>query len=238
MSVSTWFTAASTAVALALAAPGAFAQQEQQEEVQQEAEELQQEAEQAAQGAEQEGEQAAQQAAGQAAEGAEVEAEQAEQQAEEAEQQAEQAQQEQQQQQAGGGQEPVEEVAEQTQPSGTLLSSNLRDTPVQNPEGENLADVDDLVIDQDGQVTHVVLGFGGFLGLGTKQVAVPWDRFEVSPEGNLQIAYTAEELEAAPEFQTAEEAQMEQEQRAMEAQPPAGGAGGATAPAPTAPQQQ
>src|SRR5262245_58157239 len=46
---------------------------------------------------------------------------------------------------------------------------------VENPQGQNLGDVKDVVIDRaSGRIVDAVVSFGGFLGMGDKLVAVPW----------------------------------------------------------------
>lgn len=46
---------------------------------------------------------------------------------------------------------------------------------VENPQGQNLGDVKDIVVDSQGQVRYAVLAYGGFLGMGEKYFAVPWE---------------------------------------------------------------
>ena len=56
-----------------------------------------------------------------------------------------------------------------------LSSSTLTGDSVRNPEGEDLGDIKDLMIDTaSGNVEYAVLSFGGFLGLGDKLFALPW----------------------------------------------------------------
>ncbi len=43
---------------------------------------------------------------------------------------------------------------------------------------EKIGDVDDIILDQQGKVEAVVIGVGGFLGIGEKQVALPFDQVE------------------------------------------------------------
>jgi sporulation protein YlmC with PRC-barrel domain len=46
---------------------------------------------------------------------------------------------------------------------------------VQNPQGQNLGDIKDIVIDRaSGRIAYAVVSFGGFLGMGEKLFAVPW----------------------------------------------------------------
>jgi sporulation protein YlmC with PRC-barrel domain len=54
-------------------------------------------------------------------------------------------------------------------------ASKLIGTDVENPQGENVGEIKDVVMDpQTGQVAYAVLGFGGILGMGEKYFAIPW----------------------------------------------------------------
>jgi hypothetical protein len=79
-----------------------------------------------------------------------------------------------------------------------LTGGNVRDTT-----DASIAEVADLVLTADGQVTDVVLDVGGFLGIGARTVAIPLDRLTVAQqEGGsvtLWVDMTREELEALPE---------------------------------------
>ena len=59
-------------------------------------------------------------------------------------------------------------------------SSQIVGTTVYNDRDERIGTVDDLIVGQDGRISEAVLSVGGFLGLGAKLVAVPYDqvRFE------------------------------------------------------------
>lgn len=111
------------------------------------------------------------------------------------------------------------------QPDGTHLSDGM---VVRTPDGERLADVSRYVFDDQGQITHVVVSFGGFLGFGAKEVMLPWERFETrgGDQPTLVLAITQEELEAMPSFRSAAavEADRLREQQQMQQQtdmPPA-----------------
>ena len=63
--------------------------------------------------------------------------------------------------------------------------------------------VTDLIIDNSGNVTTAVVGVGGFLGAGKKDVAVPFkDLKVVSRDGKdwLVLDKTKEDLKAAPAY--------------------------------------
>ena len=81
---------------------------------------------------------------------------------------------------------------------------------VYNSANESIGDINDLIIDKQGGVAAAVIGVGGFLGMGEKWVAVPFDSISVSQNNDgddvkLVTTETAETLRAAPEFKTLEE---------------------------------
>ena len=52
---------------------------------------------------------------------------------------------------------------------------------MQNAQGEKLGDVKDVVIEPaNGNVTHIVVGVGGVIGVGEKLFAVPYDRIDMA----------------------------------------------------------
>jgi sporulation protein YlmC with PRC-barrel domain len=61
-------------------------------------------------------------------------------------------------------------IAEQ-QP-GQVLGSNLLETVVIDTEGSELGMVEDIIVDQEGRLVAVLVGIGGFLGIGEKVVAI------------------------------------------------------------------
>jgi sporulation protein YlmC with PRC-barrel domain len=80
--------------------------------------------------------------------------------------------------------------------------SNLNSLTVENPEGENLGKIEDLMLDlPTGRVSYAVLSFGGILGIGDKLFAIPWDMLKMDTENNaLVINIDPEMLENAPGF--------------------------------------
>lgn len=85
---------------------------------------------------------------------------------------------------------------------------------------DNIGSVNEVIIDQDGQLKAIVVGVGGFLGLGDRNVALTPDNFDLAWDAEDSTQYyviantTAEELEAAPEFEL--EPAEEQDQAAVE----------------------
>jgi sporulation protein YlmC with PRC-barrel domain len=111
-----------------------------------------------------------------------------------------------------------------------MLASALIGTSVQNPAGESLGDINDVALSEDGQADVIVIGVGGFLGIGEKNVGVPFDMIEPSTDANgnaiLTLNASAEALEAAPTFVTIKELLSQQQ-----AEQPAAPAPRAMAPA-------
>lgn len=86
-----------------------------------------------------------------------------------------------------------------------MLASDLMNQGILGGNNERIGSVDDLLLAQDGQVQAVLVGVGGFLGIGQKTVAIPFDALKRSPESNqLTTSYSRQELEQAPEFVTME----------------------------------
>ena len=86
-----------------------------------------------------------------------------------------------------------------------LVVSKLTGTDVRNSAGENLGDINDVIVDKTGKPTVAIIGVGGFLGIGEKNVGVPFQalEFTVSTETKAQVArldVTKEALKAAPTF--------------------------------------
>jgi sporulation protein YlmC with PRC-barrel domain len=81
---------------------------------------------------------------------------------------------------------------------GRVSIGEITGTEVRNLQDERLGDIDDVVV-TDGQVEHVVLSRGGFLGLGEDYVVVPWERLSATPGLNMFLLDVREEaLERAP----------------------------------------
>ena len=64
-----------------------------------------------------------------------------------------------------------------------LSASSLAGDRVRNTAGENLGKIEEIMIDiPSGRVAYAVLSFGGFLGMGNKLFAVPWNAFTIDEE--------------------------------------------------------
>ena len=84
--------------------------------------------------------------------------------------------------------------------------SKLIGSIVYGPENASIGSINDVLIGNDSQVRAVVIGVGGFLGVGEKNVAVPLNALNITrrPESNaidkIAVSYTKEDLKNAPQF--------------------------------------
>ena len=85
---------------------------------------------------------------------------------------------------------------------GTSLGPILgRD--VKSPKGEDLGRVVDVLADSQGHVRVAIIDFGGFLGVGTRRIAVDWPLLRFNPNArdkSLILNVTREKLQSAPEY--------------------------------------
>ncbi len=94
------------------------------------------------------------------------------------------------------------------------------------PDSDNIGDVNDLIIDNKGAITDAVVGVGGFLGIGEKNVAVPFEKLKVvESNGEIRLIYSAtrQQLEDAPAVDLAQydpAARYSEKQAAMNAAQP------------------
>ncbi|MGD9868889.1 MAG: PRC-barrel domain-containing protein [Hyphomicrobiales bacterium] len=65
-----------------------------------------------------------------------------------------------------------------SQKESDWLANNLIGRSVQNSQGDTLGEINDVVLDEGGQVAAVLIGVGGFLGIGQKNVGIAFDSLE------------------------------------------------------------
>jgi sporulation protein YlmC with PRC-barrel domain len=90
--------------------------------------------------------------------------------------------------------------------------ANYVGQPIVNDKGEKIGDVSDVLFDRSGRITTVVLGVGGFLGLGEKKVALPFEAVtysETNGKREIMVPLTKEALQAAPDFKPTEKTTMD-----------------------------
>jgi putative membrane protein len=90
-----------------------------------------------------------------------------------------------------------------TVPANAVSISTYYNEDVYDTKDNKIGDVNDILLDKDGRVSTVIVGVGGFLGVGEKDVAVPFNALKVSEKGGdryLVIDATKEALEKAPGY--------------------------------------
>ena len=90
-----------------------------------------------------------------------------------------------------------------TGPGPALMGADtLIGDSVVNASEENLGDIKDIMLDmQTGQVAYAVLAFGGFLGIGKKLFAVPWQALHLDTVNKRMVLDVEKErLKSAPGF--------------------------------------
>ena len=88
-----------------------------------------------------------------------------------------------------------------------MRASNLMGANVTNMANETVGEINDLVLDKDGKVVAVVVGVGGFLGIGERQVALDYKSLNIKYDPNamtnagattIQVNATKDSLKNAP----------------------------------------
>jgi len=87
---------------------------------------------------------------------------------------------------------------------GDYRASNLLNASLKNAAGESVGSINDLLLDGSGKITHVIVGVGGFLGIGERDVALKFEQVQLSRDSNNRLSATAsvtkESLKTAPEW--------------------------------------
>jgi sporulation protein YlmC with PRC-barrel domain len=88
-------------------------------------------------------------------------------------------------------------------PSDSWTVTNYYKQSVYDPKQTKIGDVDDVLVDKSGKVTGLVVGVGGFLGAGEKDVIVPFTAVKTEKKNDkwwLTLDQTKDDLKSAPGF--------------------------------------
>jgi len=95
-------------------------------------------------------------------------------------------------------------ISQQT--DSQMLASNLMGKNVQDSAGNKIGSVKDILFDDQGKMAAIVIGVGGFLGIGEKSVAISFDQVMPGKDANGNLIVTAsldkDTINAAPDFMT------------------------------------
>ena len=88
-------------------------------------------------------------------------------------------------------------------PSESWTVTNYYPQSVYDPKESKIGDVDDVLVNKEGRVTGLVIGVGGFLGAGEKDVIVPFTSVKTQKKNDkwwLTLDETKDNLKSAPGF--------------------------------------
>ena len=93
-----------------------------------------------------------------------------------------------------------------------LLVTDVLGRPAVNATDETIGDVNDLVTDKSGKAIAAVIGVGGFLGIGEKDVAIPFEDMKFTRDENnevrIEVDIDKEALTAAPDYQSLDDQEI------------------------------
>jgi sporulation protein YlmC with PRC-barrel domain len=89
-----------------------------------------------------------------------------------------------------------------------FLASKFKGTDVIGADDKKIGDVSDILFDKDGKIEAYVVGVGGFLGIGSKDVALAPSAFQIVPgdkskneSDKLRLSMTKDQLKEAANFE-------------------------------------
>ena len=111
----------------------------------------------------------------------------------------------------------------QAQGTDHWVFSKFKGTDVLGPDNAHIGNVNDMLFDKNGKILGLIVGVGGFLGIGEKSVAIDMSAFQVAPADTgtvgaggggaavgassdptsvkLKVTWTKDQLKNAPDFQ-------------------------------------
>jgi len=108
---------------------------------------------------------------------------------------------------------PTEQQGVPVPPSGppvvTILNSHevegILGQEVRSAANEDMGRIVDVLVDRSGQVRAAIIDFGGFLGVGSRKIAVEWNALHFPPPANktdhIALELTRDQVKSAPEYQ-------------------------------------
>jgi sporulation protein YlmC with PRC-barrel domain len=89
--------------------------------------------------------------------------------------------------------------------TGEMSAEALIGANVKNKQGETVGEIKDLHLNKDGSIKAAVVGVGGFLGMGERNVLIPWSQLEVARDGDadavIRMEASKDSLKSMPEYQ-------------------------------------
>src|SRR5690348_16182010 len=82
----------------------------------------------------------------------------------------------------------------------TIDAKNLVGQSVVDAQGKTLGKVESVLVDTAGKVKYLIVGVGGFLGIGVKDVALRWDDLQTKTGDKLVANVTKDQLTSMPTY--------------------------------------
>jgi hypothetical protein len=73
---------------------------------------------------------------------------------------------------------------------------------VRSVADEDMGRIIDVIVDRGGDARAAVIDFGGFLGVGSRKIAVDWNAIRFDGLNHVTLDMTRDQVKAAPEYQT------------------------------------
>jgi PRC-barrel domain len=94
------------------------------------------------------------------------------------------------------------------EPSVTVLDNRdvqgILGKEVRSATDENMGRIVDIIVDRTGNVRAAVVDFGGFLGVGSRRIAIAWNALRFAANGNkverVTLEWTRDQVREAPEY--------------------------------------
>ncbi|HWK69468.1 PRC-barrel domain-containing protein [Pollutimonas sp. M17] len=87
--------------------------------------------------------------------------------------------------------------------TGWSVKDKIMGNAVYNEKDEKIGDINDVVLASDGKAAYFIVGAGGFLGMGERSVAIPFDEIQQTGDKLVLPGYTKDQLKALPKVEVA-----------------------------------
>jgi hypothetical protein len=87
---------------------------------------------------------------------------------------------------------------------GSRQAQGVLGRDVRSTAGENMGRIVDVIVDRNGHARAAIIDFGGFLGVGSRRIAVDWNALRFRPDSAkrdvITLELTRDQVKAAPEY--------------------------------------
>ncbi|NYT81478.1 PRC-barrel domain-containing protein [Alcaligenaceae bacterium] len=87
--------------------------------------------------------------------------------------------------------------------TGVSVKQKIMGKTVVNENDEKIGEINDVVLASDGKAIYFIIGAGGFLGMGERDVAIPFNEIKHTGDKLVLSGYTKDQLKALPKVEVA-----------------------------------